>query len=387
MHPVLTELGRIAADPDGYARAWKDATGGKVVGTFAMHFPAEIIQAAGALPVLLQASEEPISIGHAGIYPFFCSYTRSLVDQNAAGNFDYVDSILFGDHCVQLLSAADIVRMQKPERHVGFYQLIPAISDNWSFENAERTLRRAIEDIEGQLGVSVSEDDLSVAIRVFNRSRTLVRKIYDLRREGRIAITSREMQHIVKSGMVMDKARHGDMLETLIADLEGVPAPHREGVPVFLSGHMCHAPKLDLLDLIEDCGGIVVDDDLYHGFRYVSLNAAETGDPVKALTSWYLDRNTAVPCPTRLDPKTDWDTWLLDRARASGAQGLVILLPKFCEPHYFFYPRIRKTFDDAGFFNLLLETEHESKAGENVRTRLESFIELVKRQSAHKQFA
>ena len=67
-----------------------------------------------------------------------------------------------------------------------------------------------------------------------------------------------------------------------------------------------------------------------------------------------------MPCPTRLDPKTDWDGWLLDKARASGAQGLIVLLAKFCEPHYFYYPRIKKTFESAGFPHLLLETEHET---------------------------
>ncbi len=384
MHPALEEFAAIAANPDGYARAWKQQTGGKVVGTFAMHFPAEIIHASGALPVLLQAHDEPISTGHASIYPFFCSYTRSMVDQNAKGHFDYVDMILFGDHCVQLLSAADIVRMQTPERQVGFYQLIPAISDNWSFENAERTLRRAIEGIEEELDVSISEDDLAASIRVFNRSRSLIRQLYDLRRAGKVSISSLEMQHIVKSSMVMDKARHSDMLEGLITDITSGDTDLAPGMPVFLSGHLCHAPKLSVLEMIEECGARVVDDDLYHGFRYVSTNASEKGDPVKALTSWYLDRNDVVPCPTRLDPEVDWDLWLLDRTKASGASGIVILMPKFCEPHYFFYPRIKKAFEDADFPLLLLETEHETMAGGNIRTRIESFVEMIKRGAGQK---
>ena len=44
--------------------------------------------------------------------------------------------------------------------------------------------------------------------------------------------------------------------------------------------------------------------------------------------------------------------------RASGAQGLIVLLAKFCEPHYFYYPRIKQRFESAGFPHLLLETEH-----------------------------
>jgi benzoyl-CoA reductase subunit C len=140
---------------------------------------------------------------------------------------------------------------------------------------------------------------------------------------------------------------------------------------------MCHAPKPALLDLIEDCGAMIVDDDLYTGYRYVSLDARESGDPVKALTHWYIDRNEIVPCPTRLDPATDWDGFLLDAVGKAGAQGLIVLMVKFCEPHYFYYPRIKKTFEEAGVPHLLLETEHDMSALGNVRTRVEAFVELL----------
>ena len=141
---------------------------------------------------------------------------------------------------------------------------------------------------------------------------------------------------------------------------------------------MCHAPKPALLAMMEECGAAVVDDDLYTGFRYVSLDAEETGDPVKALTHWYLNRNDVVPCPTRLDPKTDWDGWLLKAVEQSGAKGLIVLMPKFCEPHYFYYPRIKKTFETSGVPHMLFETEHEMNVGGSTRTRIESFVEMLK---------
>jgi benzoyl-CoA reductase subunit C len=381
MDGILNSFAAAAADPRSVALAWKAATGGKVVGTFPMHFPAEVIHAAGALPTILQESEEPITVGHGAMYPFFCGYTRSVVDQAAKGDFSHLDAIVFGDHCVQLLSAADVIRLRVPELHVGFYQLIPALKDNWSFENAERALRRVIEGLEEQLDVAIDEDSLRGSIALFNENRRLIRQLYDLRRQGAIALTSSEMQHVVKSSMVMDKAAHTAALRELVGSAAARPATARGAVRVYLSGHLCQAPKLELLSMIEDCGAVVADDDLYHGSRFASLDAGESGDPVKALTRWYLDRNTVVPCPTRLDPKTDWDGWLLDKARASGAQGLIVLLAKFCEPHYFYYPRIKQRFESAGFPHLLLETEHESAGGANLRVRVESFVEMIKRRA------
>ena len=381
MNAILTQLAAVAADPAGAARAWKQATGGKVVGSFPMHFPAEAVHAAGALPVILQETEDPITVGHASIYPFFCGYTRSVVDQAVKNQLDFVDVIMFGDHCVQVLSAADTIRVRKPEMKVHFYQLIASLKDAWSEDNALTVLRRLTAALEQTLGVTITEDALRKSIALFNENRQLIRHLYRLRRNGEIKLSSMEMQHIVKSSMVMDKATHNQLLRQLTQDLQGSGDGHAGRVPVYLSGHLCQAPKIDVLAMIEDCGAYVVDDDLYHGWRYVSTDVEPVSDPLRGLARWYINRNWNAPCPTRLDPKSDWDGWLLKATQDSGAQGMIVLMAKFCEPHYYYYPRIKKTFESNGLPHLLVETEHELVAAGNIRTRVESFVEMIKRQS------
>lgn len=380
MQNIPREMIAAAVDPRAYATEWKARTGRPVVGTFPMHFPAEVAHAAGALTAVVQASEDTITVGGGSFYPFFCGYTRSVVDQATKGDLDFLDTIIFGDHCVQMLSAADVVRVRRPQLHIGFHQLIPALKDNWSLPNAEKTLRSCIADVEEQLGTTITDEELRGSIALYNRNRRLIRELYDLRRSGRVSLTGRQLQDVVKSSMVMDKAEHTALLEELLGAVRAgrfdVPTTR---VPVYVSGHLCHAPKPELLDLIEDCGAVIVDDDLYTGFRYVSSDVDESGDPVNALARWYIDRNDVVPCPTRLDPTTDWDGFLLESVRRAGAAGLIVMLVKFCEPHYFYYPRIKATFESAGVPHLLVETEPDMSALGNLRTRIEAFVELVKR--------
>lgn len=387
MHPALSTLAEAARYPNDHARRWKAKTGRKVVGSFPMHFPAEVVHASGAMPVVLQESEDPITVGGAGMYPFFCGYTRSVVDQASKGDFDYVDAIMFGDHCVQILSAADIVRNRLPETQVGFYQLIPSLRDKWSLENSMRALDRLIEGIEETLGVTITEDDLRASIREFNENRQLIRQLYELRRTGAIRLRASHMQHIVKSSMVMDKAEHNALLRQIVASVEPGADTLAGGLPVYVSGHLCQAPKPEVLDMIEDCGAVIVDDDLYHGYRYISMDMDETGDPVKAIANWYLNRNFGAPCPTRLDPGIDWDGWLLKAVDACGAKGMIVLMAKFCEPHYFYYPRIRKAFEAADVPHLLIETEHEMLGLENMRTKVETFVEVARRRGTPHRIA
>lgn len=381
MDEILATMAAVAADPLGYARQWKEQTQGRVIGLFPMHFPGELAHAAGALPVILQEDDEPITVGQAQVFNFYCGYNRSIIDQALRGEFEVLDAILFGDHCVQLLGTADVIRASLPKMPILFNQLCSILDADWAKAETTRTFSQLWKELEALIGQPIQPEKVQASIRLFNRNRALIRELYDLRRAGEIALTGRQMQDIVKSSMVMDRAQHTALLEKLVAALErrGPPA---DAVRVFLSGHLCHAPKLPVLDLVEECGGVVVDDDLYHGFRFVFWDVAETGDPVEALADWYLLRSTKVPCPTRAVKSLDWEDYLLRNVRASGAQGLIVLMAKFCEPHMYFYPEIKDAFDRNGIPHLLVETEHEEMPMEALKTRVETFIEIAKRRMA-----
>jgi benzoyl-CoA reductase subunit C len=382
MDQILGEMAACAARPLEYAAAWKRSTSRKLMGSFPMNFPGELAHAAGTLPLILQEADDPITVGHGIMYPFYCGFTRSLVDQAAKGDFGILDVILFGDHCVQLLGAADAIRMQLPNTRVVFYQLISSMNDPWTHGRAMESLAGLKHELEEVVGHPVGDDALHASIRLFNKNRQMIRRLYDLRRQGRTTLTSMQMQHIVKSSMIMDKAQHNALLETLLDEVEQEVPSKRRGVRLHLSGHFCQAPKLEILNLIESCGATIVGDDLYHGFRYVSTDVREDGDPIDALAGWYMARNTKVPCPTRVQNNVDWDAYLINAVREEKADGVIVLMAKFCEPHMYYYPEVKEAFERHSVPHLLVETEHESLALEGLRTRVETFVEVVRRRQA-----
>jgi len=369
---ILGVFSAAAQEPLAYARAWKEKNQRPVIGSFPMNFPGELAHAAGALPVILQESPAPITFGHGMLFPFYCGYTRSIVDQ----------AIMFGDHCVQLLGAADAVRMQLPDTRVIFFQLISSMCDPWTLGRSRESFLTLKQELEEFIERPIEEDALRASVRIFNRNRQLLRKIYDLRCAGKIAMTATQIQHVVKSSMVMDKADHTALLEELVDQLERHPEAPGAGIRLHLSGHFCQAPKPEILDMIEECGAIVVGDDLYHGFRYISTDVDEDGDSIDALAKWYLARNTGVPCPTRVQNNVDWDAFLLKAMEHEKADGMIVLMAKFCEPHMYYYPEVKEAFERHGVPHLLIETEHESMALESLKTRVETFLEIVKRRLA-----
>jgi len=378
-HGQLDKMAEIAASPRDYAVAFKARTGRKVIASYPMHLPAEIVHAAGALPVVLQESTEEISVGHGLIYPFYCGFSRSTIDQAARGELDFADGVVFGDTCVQILGSADVVRVTHPEKPVYFFQLLACMRDSWTAENVEETIGKLRRGVERMLDTTITDQALWDSIELFNENRRMIRRIYEIRRRNPEVIDATRLQDVVKSSMVMDKAEHNALLSGVLEQLAEKSGGPGFRTRVFVSGHMCHAPKPEILDMIEEVGAVIVDDDLYTGLRYVSTDIPENdADPIRAIAASYVTRNANIPDPTKIDPDVDWDGYLLNAVEASRAEGLIILMPKYCEPHMYYYPEIKEAFEREDIPHLLIETDHEQLPIESMRTRLETFVEMLR---------
>lgn len=327
--------------------------------------------------MIVPDDQQPITEGRALLAEFYCGYTRNLADQAATGRLAVYDGIFTADHCVQLIGAADIVRAVQPDTTVFLGMLNSSMNDPWASDKIAETMRRIRAEVEAFTGNPVEPEALRASIEAYNRDRRLMRRLLDERSAGNAAFSPVELQDIIASSMVMDPGEHHALLAAVLAEPRAAERDDR--VRVHLSGHLCHAPRRELLVVIEDSGAIVVDDDLYYGRRYVSTDVAEDGDPVQALGEWYARRNVTIPCPTRVQQDVDWDTYLVDAVRHNGAEAVIHLMPKFCEPHMLYYPELRKSLEAAGIPQLQLETEHEGMPLETFRTRIEAVVERARR--------
>ncbi|MCL4441767.1 MAG: 2-hydroxyacyl-CoA dehydratase family protein [Firmicutes bacterium] len=111
---ILNNLEKIANQPYEKAKEWKERTGNKVVGVYPMHYPEELIHAAGILPVLLQTSDEAVTEGRSYYYPFFCALACSVIDQAAKGYLKFMDGVISGDYCIQVVGSGECVEVILP---------------------------------------------------------------------------------------------------------------------------------------------------------------------------------------------------------------------------------------------------------------------------------
>ena len=82
-------------------------------------------------------------------------------------------------------------------------------------------------------------------------------------------------------------------------------------------------------------------------------------------------------CPAKHMDLTRRGDHLVECVQKHRADGVVFVLLKFCDPHAFDYPYMKKMLDTAGVPSLLFEIEDRQLGAGQVRTRCEAFIEML----------
>ena len=129
----------------------------------------------------------------------------------------------------------------------------------------------------------------------------------------------------------------------------------------------------DLLDTIDQLGGRVVGEDLDGGIPCCRGMVAAEGDPFEALSRRYLTRS---PTAFMADLGRRLEA-LSGLAEEFGAQGVVYFAPKFSDSHLYEYPHLRQRLLDRGIRSLFLEVDNLLSNLEQVRTRVQAFVEIL----------
>ena len=376
MEEILAKFEDVRKDPYKYLSEWKERTGKKVIGCYPMWIPEEIIHAAGMLPVQIWEGKEPITASLNYVRPFHCALTRSFVEDVVTGKLDFMDGMVFTGTCNQSRGLPYVLHKvvgpaYREYIHQPAFITSPTSRDYLIMEYEKFRTRMGKSG-----GKNISNETINESIRIYNKNRSLLRSVYELRRAKPGLLKLREAIDIVHSSMLMSKKEHSQLLERLIPELE-----KREGAPdgkvkVFLTGHLCHAPRTDVLDLIEEAGAMVVDDELFTGYRYFANDVEEGKDPIQSLADYFLKRTPY--CPIKVDWETDWGDCIKDAVARCGAQGVLSLMPKYCPPHLCLYPDAKRRVANAGIPEVMIETEHEAVSLEAIKTRLGAFVEIIK---------
>lgn len=357
--------------------AWKQRTGGMAVGCFPVYTPQEVIAAAGALPVTLYGGRGQIDIDHADsrIQSFVCSIARSTLELGLAGHLNWLDGFVAPSICDVARNLSGVWKHNFTDGLM-FYMHFPQNVDSDAAKIYYRgELERLRDALVEKTGQPVTDDSLRDAIRLFNRNRSLLNELGARRAAQPEKWPSSEVYAMAAAGNVMSREEHNALLERALALGEMRSRPKRDAVRVVLRGGFCEQPPFELLEVLEEAGCAVVDDDLQIGGRFFQGPVAESGDPLDALVEAYL--HGTVLTPVNNPGKRSRNDDLLERCKKKGIQGVIFASPKFCEPALYDGVLLRRAAERAGLPTLEFEYEEKMSVFESVRMQAETFVESI----------
>jgi benzoyl-CoA reductase subunit C len=358
-------------------RRWKEQhPGAKSVAFFPVYAPAELVHAAGMLPVLLSGAGDRLDIQHADsrFGSFICSIIKTTMEMAMTGHLEPFDGLLFSSICDSARNLCFVIKRNYRQMYVDFLHLPHSTSDS-SVEFLEQEYRRIIVELERLGGAPIQPAALCQSIALYNIQRSLVRQLYGLRAKSPHLLRAWECYVLIRSGNYMPVEEHIEILEQALDYLPNRPGKKRDAIRVVIEGAFCEQPPLELIRLLENAGCDVVEDDLAIAQRWFTEDVPITGDPVRALAESYVHRS--VYSSVRHDfSKPRWEG-LAEKVRSTRAEAVIFLIAKFCEPAYFDFVLFKKKVDEMGLPHLLLEFEEKLFTFDRLRTEVETFVESL----------
>lgn len=364
------------------AADWR-AREGKVVGYTCIYVPEEVIYAAGMLPVRILGGLDSSPKAESLLQVNICSFVRSCLGEALEGRLGELDGLVAARTCSQIVKLYDLWELYLKPPFLFLLDQPHKISP-LAPPYYEKELRRLIQELEGYGGVRITDEALREAIVLCNEGRSLLRKIYELRRGPNPRLLGSEALQAVRAAMVLPKAEANQLLREL---LEGLPQREislPEGLPrLLVSGSMVDNPAF--IRAVEEAGAVVVCDDLCLGTRYfwedVPLRGATDGtqavpmqaDPIAALAHHYVER---IPC-AHVYPRQKRFEHLRQLGRSFEVDGAILFTVKFCDTFVFDGPGCTEMLRGEGIPTLELDIEHSTVSVGQIRTRVQAFLEML----------
>jgi benzoyl-CoA reductase subunit C len=368
---MIEQFKNLEKNRHDYAKNWKDKTGGRVIGYFCTYVPEEILYAADVLPVRILGSHEPQDVTEPHIFAMFCPFCRDCLAQGLKNRYKYLDGLMISQSCLHIRQAYTSWIKHRPVEFEKFLCMPHKVQSPHSYDFLTAELQTFKREVEQWTGKKISDNDLDKAINIYNENRSLMRKLYELRKRDNPPITGEECMEIVIAMQMTDKAEHNKMLKDLLKKLENYEPNREVGSRLMILGS--EDDDTVFMNMVENCGATFVIDDHCTGSRYFWNDVEDGKDKIASIAARYIDR---IPCPTK-----DWEErkripHILNLCKEWKVDGVIIMQQKFCDPHELDFVAIQKALKDAGIPTLFLEFDVTVPIGQ-FKIRVEAFLEMI----------
>lgn len=352
--------------------------GKKVIGSFCNFVPEELILASEAISLRHCAGFQDTILPAEEILPRnFCPLIKSVLGFSIKGDplYEQSDVVVVPTTCDGKKKFCEIIAEDKTTwvMEVPHTTETPQARELWLKEI--KLLKKNLEELTGN---RITRQSLRKAIELTNRKRSLIRRLYEVRKRKAPPIWGRDSLLVTSVSHFDDQNRWIDKTEELCREIEALESGVcPESAPrILLTGSPVFMPTWKIPIIIEDSGGIIVGDEICTGSKGfwdpVEVPHWTMEDMLLSLADRYL-MNTCA-CFT---PNTARLIRLQGFVKDFNVQGVFYHILQACHIYGVETRRIENALKSDGIPMLTIETDYSQEDVEQIRTRVEAFLEMI----------
>ena len=355
--------------------------GGKVFGTFCVYVPDEIIFAAGAIATGLCGGSQFWVPGGEKVLP---ANTCPLIKASVGARLDktcpffrLADIYIGETTCDGKKKAWEILSEDVPV----YVMDLPQMKREKDIAAWTEEIKLFLNKVEEVTGTKVTPEALAENIKLIARKRKALERLYNTRKNSPVPISGRDALLITQIAFYDDPERFSsktdelcDELDKRIAEGNGVfPA---DAPRVMITGTPMAIPNWKLHHIVETCGAPVVVEETCTGVRYFENSVDETGttlnEQIQALAERYMKVNCACFTPNegRIDD-------ILRLVKEYKVDGVIDCNLQFCGLYSTEGYLVQQALKKEGIPVIHLETDYSEQDSEQIRTRVQAFLEML----------
>jgi len=358
------------------------ATGRKVFGSFCVFVPEEIVLAAGGILVGLCAGAE-----------FATAEAEKLLPRNTCALIKGAFGFAIAKVC-PYLAASDVVVGEntcdgKKKSYELFRHLVkdlyvmdmPQMKSEAGRDLLRTEFKRFAARVEEVSDRKMEVDALKKAIGTVNAKRTAMHRLAKLRAANPVPISGLDALLANQVYFYDDPERFTksvnnicDELDTRVRLGKGVAG---NGTPrILVSGCPMAVPNWRVPSIVENAGAVIVGEESCVGERGTQYLTSPEGDSLDALVENIVDRYFKIDCAL-FTPNLSRLDHVRRMVRDYKADGVIHYCIQFCSPYQIESGPVEDALEHEGIPVLRVDTDYSQEDTEQIRTRVEAFVERL----------
>ena len=379
--PFLSTLERIYVNLQGVY------TNRPTVGTYCVMTPQELIYAAGAMPVkLCSGNYTAFSIGDDVTPRDACPLVKAVAGFLQTGLMPVYRDCKMMVLPVTCDCKKKIAGLLKNSCNL-MTMHIPASRGDDDIDEYIRQLYELMARLEDATGNAITYDTLAEGFRMVGRAQYELSEFIRLKKNTPYLIRGTHAMAMMNAASYMQADMWAYAMSRVNAELKQ-KAKNKQTVTgkelprILLTGSPIVFPNLKIPLIIEEMGGIVAGDETCMGERGMWDPAVIVDDSFDGMMRALANRALRpCPCPTFADNSQRLFR-LKQLIKDNHIQGVIYHVLRGCLVYDFEYKKIEEELGKLGIPVIRLESDYNEEDIEQLRIRIEAFIELIKLRQA-----